>query len=107
MSELAKKNSPILGAESYSYEYLQFVEVNGVQAKCKPERWKDALALSEQGLRRALEHGFTDAEFEEAKANTLKAASSVLKVRAHAQITRSRERHREHSRRTKGLHTSG
>lgn len=85
LSELAKKeNSPILGSESYSYEYLEFVEVNGVQTKCKPERWKDALALAEQELRRALEHGFTDAEFDEAKANMLKAA----KLRAEGASTR-------------------
>ena len=85
LSELAKKeNTPILGAESYSYEYLQFVEVNGIQAKCKPERWKDAMALAEQELRRAIEHGFTDAEFEEAKANMLKSA----KLRAEGASTR-------------------
>lgn len=73
--KLAKeKNSVILGGESYSYEYLKIVSVNGIQAKCKPEHWKEALALIEQELRRAVQHGFTEAEFEEAKASALKAA---------------------------------
>lgn len=81
---LKAENSPVQSVESYSYEYLQFVEVNGVQARCKPERWQDALALSEQELRRALEHGFTDAEFEEAKAGMIKAA----KMRAEQASTR-------------------
>lgn len=89
LSKLLKaENTPLLSAESYSYEYLQFVEVNGVQAKCKPERWKDALAMAEQELRRAIEHGFTDAEFDEAKAGVLKMAQ----MRADGASTRkSRE----------------
>ncbi len=76
-TKLAKeKNSVILGAESYSYEYLKIVSVNGVQAKCKPDHWKEALTLIETELRRAVEHGFTDAEFEEARAGALKNAQT-------------------------------
>ena len=74
-SKLAKaEGAPILGAESYSYEYLEFVEVIGAMAQCAPEQWQAALALIETELRRAVEHGFTDAEFEEAKASLLKNA---------------------------------
>ncbi len=68
------ENAAILGGESYGYEYLKFVRVDGIQAKAKPERWKEALTLIEQELRRAVEHGFTDAEFDEAKAGALNAA---------------------------------
>ena len=87
--KLAKaEKSVILGGESYSYEYLKFVSVNGIQSKCKPEHWKEALALIEQELRRAIQHGFTDAEFEEAKASALKGAQ----LRAEQASTRkSRE----------------
>ncbi|MBX7210004.1 MAG: insulinase family protein [Verrucomicrobiaceae bacterium] len=74
-SKLAKEeNSPIMSGESYSYEYLDFVEVIGVQTQCKPEKWKEALAVIEQEQRRALQFGFTDSEFEEAKASVLKKA---------------------------------
>ncbi len=81
-SELAKQEgSPLIsagphggsGAESYSYDYLQFVEVTGVMAQTQPEKWKDALTLLETEVRRAVQHGFTDAEFEEARSSFLKA----------------------------------
>jgi len=74
-SKLVKaEGSPILAGESYSYEYLEFVEVIGVMAQCAPENWQAALTLLETELRRAVEHGFTDAEFDEAKAGLLKNA---------------------------------
>lgn len=75
LQELTKVEKPvILGGESYSYDYLDFVDINGLQVKCKPELWQEALNLAEQELRRAIEHGFTQAEFEEAKAGVLKMA---------------------------------
>ena len=84
-SKLAKaEGSPIMSGESYSYEYLDFVEVVGVQTQCKPENWKAALALIEQELRRGLQFGFTASEFEEAKASMLKQA----KLRAEQATTR-------------------
>ncbi|MES2597400.1 MAG: insulinase family protein [Verrucomicrobiota bacterium] len=73
-SQLAKEeNTPILGAESYCYEYLEFVEITGAMAQCPPDQWKRGITLLETEIRRAVEHGFTDAEFEEAKASLLKA----------------------------------
>lgn len=84
-SKLTKaEGSPIMSGESYSYEYLDFVEVVGVQTQCKPENWKPALALIEQELRRGLQFGFTDSEFEEAKASLLK----QTKLRAEQATTR-------------------
>ncbi|HRH98948.1 MAG TPA: pitrilysin family protein, partial [Prosthecobacter sp.] len=75
LSKLAKaEGAPIINAESYSYEYLEFVKVNGIQCQCDPKNWQPALTLLETELRRAIEHGFTDAEFEEAKATVLKGA---------------------------------
>jgi zinc protease len=75
LSKLAKaEGAPVLSAESYSYEYLEFVSINGIQAQCDPKNWQAALTLLETELRRAIEHGFTDAEFEEAKATVLKGA---------------------------------
>ncbi|MBL9130584.1 MAG: insulinase family protein [Verrucomicrobiaceae bacterium] len=75
LSKLAKaEGAPIMGAESYSYEQFDFVLTSGIQAQCDPKNWKEALALIETEIRRALQHGFTDAEFEEAKAATLKNA---------------------------------
>ncbi len=85
-SKLAKaEGSPIMSGESYSYEYLEFVEVIGVMTKCKPENWKAALALIEQELRRGIQFGFTDSEFEEAKASY---AQGSAKLRAEQASTR-------------------
>ena len=75
LAELAKADKAVfLGGSSYSYDYLQFVDINGLQIKCKPEQWKEALAVAEQEVRRAVQFGFTDAELAEVKANILKDA---------------------------------
>ena len=75
LSKLAKaEGTPILGAEAYAYEYLEFVEVTGAMAQCAPQDWQRALQLVENEVRRAAEHGFTEAEFREATASLLKAA---------------------------------
>lgn len=74
LSKLAKaEGAPFLSGESYSYEYLKFVKVTGIQADCAPDQWKATLSLLETEIRRAIEHGFTDAEFAEAKATLLQA----------------------------------
>ena len=85
LSELAKaEKSPIIEAEAYNFEMFKFFENNGVYVKCKPEQWKAALSLGEQELRRAIQHGFTKAEFEEATASLLK----TVRLRAEQQDTR-------------------
>jgi zinc protease len=85
LSELAKKEgASFITAESYSYEFLEFVEVIGAMVKCKPHLWQEAMNTIEQELRRAIEHGFTDAEFEEARASMLK----NVKLRAEQASTR-------------------
>jgi zinc protease len=74
LTKLAKaEGAPFLSGESYSYKYLQFVEVIGIMAQCPPDQWKATLTLLETELRRAIEHGFTEAEFAEAKSTFLKA----------------------------------
>lgn len=89
LSKLAKaEGAPIMGAESYSYEQFDFVRTVGIQAQCDPKNWKAALALIETEIRRAIEHGFTDTEFDEAKAQTLQGA----KLRAdQAESRKSRD----------------
>jgi len=75
LSKLTKaEGAPIIGAEAYSYEQFDFVFTSGIQAQCDPKNWQAALTLIETEIRRALQHGFTDAEFAEAKATALKGA---------------------------------
>ncbi len=84
-SELSQKpGSPFMEAESHNFEMLKFMQGNGISIKCKPEQWKASLTVAEQELRRALEHGFTTAEFDEAKATILK----MSRLRAEQKDTR-------------------
>ena len=63
LSKLAKaEGAPIIGAEAYSYEQFDFVFTSGIQAQCDPKNWQPGLSLIETEIRRALQHGFTDAE---------------------------------------------
>jgi len=73
------KGAPFSSASAYAYDYLDFFELAGVEIVCKPEQWSAALAVAEQELRRALAHGFTQAEIEEVKANMLNEAEEAVK----------------------------
>ncbi|QIF00941.1 M16 family metallopeptidase [Roseimicrobium sp. ORNL1] len=85
LSELAKaENSPILEGQAYNFDMFKFVESNGIYAKSKPEQWQAALSLAEQELRRAVQHGFTEAEFAEATSSFLKG----VRLRAEQKDTR-------------------
>jgi zinc protease len=85
LSRLVKKpDAPVLGASAYSYEYLEFLHTSGISADCEPSKWEEALRLIERELRRALEHGFTAAEFEEAVASV----RQQVKLRADQASTR-------------------
>ena len=85
LSKIAKqKDAPILSAQAYAYDYLDFLASSGISASCQPETWQPALALIEQELRRAIDHGFTQAEFDEATASL----KQQLKLRADQASTR-------------------
>lgn len=81
---IKSENSPVMEAQAYNYEMFKFAETSGIYAKCHPDKWKEALALVEQELRRALDFGFTDAEFDEATASLLR----TVKLRAEQKDTR-------------------
>lgn len=69
-SILAKKEgAPFLFAGASVNEQFDFLRDASVEISCRPDQWTDALGVGEQELRRALEHGFTEAELKEAAAN--------------------------------------
>ncbi|MEP6956039.1 MAG: insulinase family protein, partial [Chthoniobacterales bacterium] len=71
-SILAKKeDAPFVSAGASVSESFDFLRDASVHISCKPEQWKAALAVGEEELRRALQHGFTPAELQEATANML------------------------------------
>ncbi|MEM8549577.1 MAG: insulinase family protein [Verrucomicrobiota bacterium] len=94
---LAKEEgAPFTSGSTYTYDYLDFFELAGVEIETSDTDWQPALEVAEQQLRRALEYGFTEAEVAEAKANLLKGyelAVDKASTRRHralsASITRS------------------
>ncbi|MDB6071249.1 MAG: peptidase [Verrucomicrobiales bacterium] len=71
---LAKKpGNPFISAGFSADDWMRYLESATLQLNAKPENWDKALAAGEQEIRRAVLHGFTEAELTEAKANTLTA----------------------------------
>ena len=78
---LAKKeNSPITSGSAYAYNLFKFTKIGGISVDAKDHNWQAALPVLEQELRRAIEHGFTQAELDEIKANLVN--SYELSVKA-------------------------
>jgi zinc protease len=74
-----KKDAVFVSAGCYSFEWLEWAQYAGIVIKGKPEKWEEMLRLSENELRRFLEHGFTKNEIEEAKATFLKGLDVAVK----------------------------
>src|SRR5690606_12990406 len=88
LERLAKEpDSPVRSAKMSTGDFydLGFALYASIDADCKPENWKAALALVEQEQRRALEHGFTEAELTEAKANLRRMYEDAAKQAATRQ----------------------
>jgi len=80
-SILAKEeNSAITSGSAYAYNLFKFTKIGGISVDAKNHNWQAALPVLEQELRRAIEHGFTEAELEEVKANLVN--SYELSVKA-------------------------
>lgn len=62
-------DSPLSQASLSSGNSYDAVDQAGLFAVTTPDRWREGLAMAEQELRRALEHGFTRAELDEQLAN--------------------------------------
>lgn len=75
------EDSPISSAKMRAGDFfdLGFALYSSIDADCKPENWKEALALIEQEQRRAVEHGFTESELAESRANLLRAYEDAAK----------------------------
>jgi len=72
------EDSPIQGANFSTARVWDAVDQAGVSAANKAGEWRAALALIDAEWRRALEHGFTDAELAEAVANRRTALDNAV-----------------------------
>jgi zinc protease len=59
-----REGSPITSASISSGDYIQVAELASIEANpTDPSKWREALNIADQELRRALTHGFTPDEF--------------------------------------------
>jgi len=75
-----KEHAPFTTGSAYFWDYLDFFELGGVDVTTQPDQWKDSVRVIEQELRRALEHGFTQAEVDEVKAILLNQYEEAVKA---------------------------
>lgn len=66
-----QEDTPFSSAQAYVHDWFDYFRTPGASLSVDPEKWEQALPLLEQEIRRTLEHGFTDAEFEQAKKQQL------------------------------------
>jgi zinc protease len=90
LSELAKQEgAPFSHGSVVATEYYDVVRNAGIELTCQPGQWEAALAVADQELRRALEHGFQPAELREAVAayrNSLQQAVRTAPTRRSADL---------------------
>jgi zinc protease len=64
---VASGSAPVTGASAGHQDMSHIAQVSLVKADARPEKWSEAMGLLEQEVRRALQYGFTDSEFGDAK----------------------------------------
>jgi len=83
LSILAKKeNAPFRSGGAWAGESFGFYRQTSVALSCKAEEWADAVAVADQELRRALEHGFQPPELQEVIASYRNSLEQAVKTAA-------------------------
>jgi len=82
----------ILGGFSSGGEVYDALNISSIGVLTEPQNWRAALEIAEQELRRALQHGFTQAEIDEQLANirsALETQAAGADTRESGQIAQS------------------
>ncbi len=80
---LAKEeNAPFNSASASVGESFNFFRQSSLTLDCREDQWSAALAVGDQELRRALEHGFQPAELKEVVANFRNGLEQAVKTAA-------------------------
>jgi zinc protease len=74
-----QENSPVSAGSASKYSLFNELEMGSVSLTAADDRWQEVVPVLEQEMRRAKEHGFTEAELSEAKANLLNAYRESVK----------------------------
>src|SRR5690606_16184887 len=77
-----EEGAPFSHGQATAAEHYDFVRNAGIELTCQPQQWADALAVADQELRRALEHGFQPAELREVVASTRNALEQAVRTAA-------------------------
>ncbi|PTY01088.1 M16 family metallopeptidase [Opitutus sp. ER46] len=81
LSILAKKEgAPFTSGSTSVSEEFDFFRESAMTLTCRADQWADALAVADQELRRALEHGFQPAELKEVVANFRNSLEQAVKT---------------------------
>ena len=83
-----KEGSPISGGSAGQSYWLKTIESHSVAVTPEEGKWPESVSVLEQELRRALTHGFTQAEVDEIKATLLNSLEESVK---RADTRKSRE----------------
>jgi len=85
LGKLARtEDAAFIGAGVGTSNFFDAAEISSLSISTQPENWEAGLAQGEQALRRALQYGFTQAEFDEQLANL----ENSLKVSVQTSPTR-------------------
>jgi zinc protease len=76
-----QENSPVSSGSASKFSLFNELEMGSVSLTAADDRWQEVVPILEQEIRRAKEHGFTEAELSEAKANLLNAYREAVKRR--------------------------
>jgi zinc protease len=86
LNELSRQpDSPILGGQVSHADLVRSADSFGILTVAKDGEWRRALSTAEQEIRRAQEHGFTQSEIAEAKANLATQLANAVEQQAGRQ----------------------
>ena len=74
-----EEGSPVASGSASRSELVGHIEFGSIEITAADGRWREAVSVLEQELRRAQVHGFSDGELEEAKANLRNAYQQVVR----------------------------
>jgi len=77
-----KENAPFNSGSAGVGESYGFFRQSSISLNCRAEQWSPALAVADQELRRALEHGFQPAELQEVVADFRNSLEESVKTAA-------------------------
>ncbi|MEY3897290.1 MAG: hypothetical protein RLZZ214_2811, partial [Verrucomicrobiota bacterium] len=80
---LSKTEGSVIASGSASNNTLfNYLELGSIDVTAADDRWQEAVPVIEQEFRRAMDHGFTEAELAEAKSNLLNAYEQQVKQKS-------------------------